>query len=453
MPTIKINILDKTINKSIEEIRGKFQRKRTIALMGLSIIYRLILDIYYMMVITEIYSYEGLVCDVSIFQYVCSWILYIFGYFFIVTVSNYVISVFLHIQWILMVTPVFVIYATQRNKSILFLMCILCVVILQAQIAKKEKGAAISLGNGVGTPYFTIFGCILIAAVWIIMVLYNDFAGVKAFDLVYIYQMRERLIYPPLFGYIVSWITRIIIPWFLMLGLVRKKYFLVFYSIIFEILFYMILGAKGPLLNIGVIVVIYVLSKYKILLSGTYVGMIACCLLGTAGYFLDKLGTGEESLIFQALFGARTLFIPAMIKYQFFEMFSQFPKAMFSDGMIGRLLSQTYLYKNNLGTTVYAYFNNGSTAVEANTGYLADSYAQMGLVGMLGIGILVILVVRFFSKYDGYIERTVLACVVGTVCVVLNDGAFFTSFLTGGIVIYMMLLIIYAKGGKNNDNL
>ena len=72
---------------------------------------------------------------------------------------------------------------------------------------------------------------------------------------------------------------------------------------------------------------------------------------------------------------------------------------------------------------------------------------------MLGIGILVILVVRFFSKYDGYIERTVLACVVGTVCVVLNDGAFFTSFLTGGIVIYMMLLIIYAKGGKNNDNL
>lgn len=453
MLTIKSNILDKMIGNLVEKNKGILEDKRKIVFMILSIIYRLSLDIYFLTVISEIYSYEGLVRDVSVIHYFCSWILYILGYMFVVTVSNYIIAVFLHIQWILTITPVFTIYATQKNKSILFLLCILCVVILQAQVAKKEKGVAISLGNGVATPYFTIFGCILIMAVWIIMVLYNDFAGVKAFDLVYIYQMREKLVYPPLFGYFVSWITRVIIPWFFMNGLVHKKFFLSFYSITFELLFYMIWGGKGPLLSIGVIVVICVLSKYKILLYGTYMGMIACCLFGIIGYSLDKLGTANESLVFQALFGARTLFIPATIKYQFYEVFQQFPKIMFSDGMIGKLLSQTYLYKNNLGTMVYAYFNNGSNAVEANTGYLADGYAQMGLVGMLGMGLLVILVVRFFSKYDGYIERTVLACVVGTVCVVLNDGAFFTSFLTGGIVIYMMLLIIYAKGGKNNDNL
>lgn len=139
-----------------------------------------------------------------------------------------------------------------------------------------------------------------------------------------------------------------------------------------------------------------------------------------------------------------------MIKYEFFEMFSQYPLNFFADGALGKLLSLTSLYDNSLGYTVHAYFN-GNFSANANTGYLGDSYAQMGVAGMLFIGTLVILCVRFISNYQRYISPTVLCCMSGCLVVTLNDGAFFTTILTSGFWIMLLMLIVFIHKGEEND--
>lgn len=439
---------------AIDKVNSEFDRDTNKYMWILGIVYRIIMDAYFILAIDPIYGYLGLACNPSIIDYAISWVCYLFGYYMILQVKNKVVSVFLHIQWVLMVVPVIMLYGFQSQRSIAFLLFVMAVVLLQAIIGRREKNAVvIGFGNKHLINYITVFMCIAVVAVWAVMAVWNDFAGLKAFDWDYIYEMRANLVYPPFFRYLVSWITRAIIPWLLIVGLDGRKVFLIIYSLFFQTMFYMILGHKLPLLLMAVVLAVYVLAQLKVLLTGMYAGLAFVSVVCTGSYLLESLGGQRTSILLNALYGMRTLFYPAMVKYQHFEFFSEYPKVGFADGMIGKLFSQTNLYANSLGVTVYAFFNNGSTASQSNTGYLADSYDQLGFIGMLLIGVLVILVVKFISKYMTYIPLPVLYCVVAYFVVSLNDNAFFTTFLTGGLWILLLMLMISVKGGKSNDKL
>lgn len=448
----KMALLYNNIMIVTEKINSEFDKNRNKYLWILGIGYKLVMDFYFILVMHPMYGYYGLYCNPSIINYTISWAMCIWGYYLILQVKNQVISVFLHIQWVLTICPVIVLYGLQSERSIVYLLYVMMVLLLQVLIGKREKNTvAIGFGKENLSSYVTVFLCIFVVAVWIIMSLWNDFAGVKAFDWDYIYVMREKLVYPPLFQYIVNWSTRAIIPWLLIIGLEGKKVSLIIYSLLIQTLFYMMLGHKLPLLLMAVVLAVYIVTKIKVFFVGLYMGLMSVGGICVVSYLLESMGNENINALLNALYGMRTLFVPAMIKYQHYEMFSKYPKVFFADGVIGKLLSQTNIYVNSLGVTVHAFANGGSTASQSNTGYLADSYDQMGFIGMLLIGAFVVLVIKFMSKYIDYIPQTVLYCVVVCFAVMLNDNAFFTTILTGGIWLLILMLMIYAKGGKKND--
>lgn len=443
-----------TYNVLFEKMKTQFYLREKRLLWLFALIYKLCLDIYYLNVMTDQYGYLGLVCSPAALTYLVSWLLYMIGYGMIAGVKDRIISWFLHLQWILTIAPVIVFYGVQSNRSIMYIIYIMAVLFVQTYLGKKKKEMTpISYNGGKIRSYVIVAFCIIIPVVWLIMSLWNQWGGLSllSFDSRYVYQVRENLYYPPLFGYVVTWVTCAIIPWLFILGLHEKNKFLIFYSLFFQVIYYLLLGYKGYFLLMGVIIIIYLLSKWDILLPGTYVGMIVCTLFGTFSKLLEDFSGGAQTnVFFNSLFGSRALFIPAMIKYEFFEMFSQYPLNFFADGALGKLLSLTSLYDNSLGYTVHAYFN-GNFSANANTGYLGDSYAQMGVAGMLFIGTLVILCVRFISNYQRYISPTVLCCMSGCLVVTLNDGAFFTTILTSGFWIMLLMLIVFIHKGEEND--
>lgn len=419
------------------------KEKRNMWILG--ILYKIILDLYYAFVVCIFWAGDGLTYNPSLINHLSTWVLYVFGYFMILQVKDNFIAVFLHVQWILSIAPVLVFCAAQKDKSIIYGLAIILVLVVQVVFSRKKKYVAISFGKGKLSNYVTIGLCIVVAVVWGIMALYNDFAGLKAFDFEYIYEMRSRLVFPPMFQYLVSWVTKAIIPWLFIIGLHKKNFFLVIYSVVFQILYFMLIGYKIIFLLMGVIFLAYFLGRWGMIKWGMYAGLTSVTLMGTLGGIIDRALHTRISVSVNALLGERTLFYPAMIKYQFYEFFSQYPNSVFADGLIGKLLSLTDLYKKRLGHIVYAYSRDGIFKSESNTGYLADSYAQAGIIGMLLIGILVIFVVRFFANYKDYIPTEILCSVLVCFAVILNDGAFFTSFLTGGIWLYMVFVIIYAR--------
>lgn len=450
----KVELYFNNVMSLCEKISIDFSnnKKKYSWLFGLS--YKFIMDLYFILVMNPIYGYLGLFCNPSIINYSISWIIYVLGYYMILKVQNQMVSAFLHIQWMMTITPVIIIYGLQSEKSVVYLLFILAVVLVQVLIGKKEKKPVpISFGGEHLKNYVTVFLCISVVAVWVIMAVWNDFAGLHAFDWDYIYEMRRNLVYPPLFRYIISWITRAIIPWLLIWGLESKSVFLIAYSIFMQVFFYMLLGFKMPLLIMAIIICVYIIAKIKLFLTGFYAGLISASAVGIIGRVLESLGTENTSSLFNALYGMRTLFYPAMVKYQFYEFFSEYPKVYFADGMIGKLLSQTNIYANSLGVTIYAFFNNGRKNSQSNTGYMADSYAQMGFIGMIVIGVLVILIIKFISKYKNHVSDTVLYCIIVCCSVNINDTPFFTSLLTGGIWLLLLMLMIYAKGGAINGEL
>jgi len=412
----------------------------------LGIVYRIVLDVFYVLVVRVYWAGDGFVLNPSLLHWIFSWLFYLVGYWLILQVDDFVISFFLHVQWILTISPVLVLGGTQKGHSIFYQGLILIVLLIQVMLAKsKKKLMPISICQGKLGRYVDYAIVILAPLVWIIMAHYNDFAGLKAFDFAYIYEMRAKLVYPPAFGYIVRWVISGGIPWLFMKGLAQKRVFYVLYSVILQVFFYMLIGMKGPLFLMVILLGVFVLSKMRLQFWGAYAGLIFAGLFGTIFGVLPQTGRSKLMITFNAMLGERTLFCPALIKHWFYDFFAEMPKVYFADGMIGKFLSQTYLYNDSTGTVVYAYVNNDGLNVEANTGYLADSYAQAGILGMLIMGIVVILLVRFISNYQKCISREILYSIVAIFAVILNDGALFTSLLSGGFFLMIVFLITNSK--------
>lgn len=284
-----------TYNVLFEKMKTQFYLREKRLLWLFALIYKLCLDIYYLNVMTDQYGYLGLVCSPAALTYLVSWLLYMIGYGMIAGVKDRIISWFLHLQWILTIAPVIVFYGVQSNRSIMYIIYIMAVLFVQTYLGKKKKEMTpISYNGGKIRSYVIVAFCIIIPVVWLIMSLWNQWGGLSllSFDSRYVYQVRENLYYPPLFGYVVTWVTCAIIPWLFILGLHEKNKFLIFYSLFFQVIYYLLLGYKGYFLLMGVIIIIYLLSKWDILLPGTYVGMIVCTLFGTFSKLLEDFSGG-----------------------------------------------------------------------------------------------------------------------------------------------------------------
>lgn len=423
-----------------------FQENKEKATWILGIVYKLFLDVYFVSVVSRYWSSDGLFFKWSLFNYFFSWVFYVVGYWLIKRVKNHLLAFFLHLQWILSVAPVLVLFGLQAHRSFIYPLLVMAVLLLQVIFAmSKKKFIPISFGKEKVSQYVNVALCVMVVVVWIVMAFYNSFEGIKAFDFNYIYEMRARLVYPPMFGYLVRWVTGGALPWLLMAGVVYKKAFYVTYSLIFQLLYYMLMGIKGPLFMTVVLLIVFLICKFRMQFWGTYTGLNLGLFAGTLCGMSKTIGRIGPILAFNAMLGERTLFFPAINKYWFFEFFSEYPKTFFSDGMIGKFLSLSNLYNDRLGRVIYTYTLDNGYQVEANTGYLGDSYAQMGIAGMLIIGAFLILMIRFIANYEGYIPNEILYGIIAIFVITLNDNAFFTSLLTGGFWVILVLLIFNAK--------
>lgn len=87
---------------------------------------------------------------------------------------------------------------------------------------------------------------------------------------------------------------------------------------------------------------------------------------------------------------------------------------------------------------------NGEDAVSnANTGILADSYAELGILGILLIAILSGIMIGLIEKITYDLPIYVVIGILAYPIVMLNDNPLLTNLLTNGwlIDIFMLLLI------------
>lgn len=409
----------------------------------LGILYKFVLDALYICTASPLYAYAGLVYQPSSIKYILSAGLYLILFAALPKAEHSIPSFLLHIQFLFTVAPLLAFYALSGGSTRYILMVFLCI-LLQTWIVRRP-------GKGSGKPihikgiqnYVTVALGVLILFTIAIPIIYNGFAGLKAFDFQYIYTMRENATYPPGFGYILDWIPKVVLPFACLMFLYRRHYRLFALCVAMQVLLYMETGNKFTLLILAPVIAVYLLTKTNHALKLMYVGFILLCIGVVFLYQLDKTSNGTLGIFSGSLIAVRAIFHPADNKFNYYEYFSNHPKVFFSDGQVGKMLSLTYPYAGSIGQVSYAAGGGEFPGANMNTGYLGESYAQMGFLGMLLMAALLGMIVRGLGVYRTRACFSIIAAHFSIYFIILNDGALFTTLLTGGMLLAFLLVFIY----------
>lgn len=411
----------------------------------LVILFKICLDSFYIFIISPRYAYEGMVFDFNLIKYVFSWILFIFLTINILKVKDKFLSICFNLEYSITILPLITYYALGNKNTVYIIYVFLCFYIQLYILNKKENKKKYTIHITDIKLYCSIFITVFIILTTGNILYQNGFHGLKAFDLIYLYKIRENINYSILFSYCVMWTRIVFIPFFILYNFSIKRYFRSLFFIILQIILYMGTGEKFNYLIILVILNFYVVLNLKIKNKNLilYSGLI----------FLIFFLFVYKNYMLISLLGERFLFGPAVNKFLYYEFFSYYPKHYFADGIIGKSLGITYQYIATSGQLVFAFFSKGRL-FDSNsvTGYLGDGYAQAGFLGMLLFSFLKILLFKFISLTTNGVENKVRISLLAIPIILFNDAGFFTVFFSGGLFLIVLLLYIYPKKDiKNKD--
>lgn len=415
------------------------------------ILYKFALDAMYVWAASPQYSYAGLVYAPSFVKYVVAAGMYFLLFALLPKRENDTSAFLLHLQFVFTVAPMLSFYALSGGSSRYILMMFLAVA-FQTWIVCRPAPARKPVHITGIKNYVTVAMGVLLLFTLAIPILYNGFAGLKVFDLNYIYTMRSNAVYPTGFSYLLGWATNTILPFAFLVFLYQKRYRLAALCAVLQVVFYMETGNKFTLLILAPIFAVYLLSRTGHLLKLLYLGFMCLCLAVVFGFQLDHTaadGALHPGVLLNSIVGIRAIFHPADNKFNFYEYFSQHPKIHFSDGIIGKMLSLTYPYAGSSGQVIYAAGGGEFLTANMNTGYLGEAYAQLGFLGILSMAALLGLILRALSNHSRRETFPILTALFSVYIIILNDGALFTTLFTGGMLVAFLLVFIYL--GKQED--
>ncbi|MFA7688878.1 MAG: hypothetical protein WCX96_02170 [Bacilli bacterium] len=278
------------------------------------------------------------------------------------------------------------------------------------------------------------------------MIVANGLPSLGAFDFTNVYNIRKTTNYSHLMVYLVNWQAKVINPFLLTTSYIERDKKKVAVSIFLQLFLYLITAHKTFLFIPIAILIIMKVTESNLLLA--------------VMTFLSFIGSGISYLVYNifgnitipSLFIRRFLFVPAKLKFNYYDFFSQNKFLYFSEGVIGKVFGIKSVYEIKIPNLI-GYLYGNSIETWANTGYLADAYSNMGILGMLIMTLLFVLILIMINSLGNKISKELVIGLSLFSMLSLNDGALLTSLLTGGLLLLLLLLYLYSNNSNNlKDN-
>lgn len=395
----------------------------------------MVLDFTYVKFVYKYYAYMGFKLDFSMLKFIFSFIYFIIIYFVLPKDEKKPSYIFLQLHFIIMIMPMFTLYAFANEAgrfmfyvNILFIMeCILVRLLPIIKITRIKNSKKLLKWIVIGMSIF-VYGSMIRA---------NGIPSLRALNILSVYDIRGNVKYPFLMGYLVAWQAKIINPFLITISYINKNKRMLILSILMQLLIYLITAHKSFLLiPFAILVIIYILKSEKFLKLSAFLAPI-----GLIFSYLTEIIFGN--LIIPSLFIRRFLFVPANLRFNYYEFFSNNKFLYFSEGQIGKVLGLQSPYSVKIANWI-GYLYSGNIETSANTGYLADAYANMGVFGMFLISIILVGIFIFIDSMSTRIDKKIVIGLSLFSMMGLNDGSLLTALLTGGMLLLLILLYLYS---------
>ena len=276
----------------------------------------------------------------SILKYCCATISVIIM-LYVIPNNESITSLFLITILEMVVLPIAIIYACQDRESLYYVSIVVSFIIVELLVSYRAPSHITYRFNSINLSNIVI----LFSLIVIIITVFSIFRerGVptlEALNLSRIYEIRSSYTLSKNGLRLFRVTSKTLIPFVLAVCFVKKKYGHIVLLLFMELLFFLWLGHKTVLFEIGILVIAYYISKRKnpAFFFSWSMG-VGCILMSVLEGQSLQNERGIGSLIYwgYSLLVRRVLFLPAYLKYCYYDFFVLKDNAL--EGVWGTFIS------------------------------------------------------------------------------------------------------------------
>lgn len=408
---------------------------------AVSLLYSSLLIFIYLDEIVRHWSYMGFNGTFSIFGLALS-LTSIFVISFLFPIENSARSYILITMMFFSFIPSIIFFSFASNSlqhSIVFFIAI-AIVFLVSSINLKFPYINFSNNN----TYMYIIASIIVLA----LISQAAVGGLQDFNLdierVYDFRREAASRIPPFFAYVYSNVSSTLIPILVVMSLKLKRYLFLVLSFIMTLFMFGMSHHKSVLFGPIFVAILYMFFSTPKLRSNMIWIFLSVPILSLIDISLVRSSAPDDFSYATSLIIRRVLFVPGMADGAYIDFFSQNVKYYWSYSSI---LSWAIDSPYNMTPPFligYEYFSDLDTS--ANTGIIGSGFANAGLLGVTIYAIATGVLISIFNFFGEKIDRAVVAAIsLTTVFNILTSTDLLTAFLTHGLLLLLVLLVLYPR--------
>lgn len=240
-------------------------------------------------------------------------------------------------------------------------------------------------------------------------------------------------------GYLSMWLLGVSIPYYLAIGVCRRVWWAILFSVALSIIIFMGNGAKSALfMPVQALIVGILVAKNR---NSTQFLAVILALTMWALYLLDT----DWLNFLKSLFVMRLLSTGGWTMTTYYEYFSSEGWTYYSHvGPIGAMIGK--VYQLELGQLIGLKYSASADANFNANFWATDGVAALGVAGVLIVSLLMAAVLKLISKLTYNINaRCASILLTGFWLSILNSSLFTSMFSGGGFIILILLYLARNK--------
>ena len=406
----------------------------------ISIIYRLLLDYSYIKYVVEIFSGAGFKYHLTINSYLISWVITIL----LITVTPKKLSnpsdLFSSLGTYSLLFPMLTMYGLNSNLSVFAVLASvlsICAVQFIAKFKEIKAPAVPVFLNGEKYFYKISMLMVILLLIWLVAS-----GGIFNFnlDLTKVYDFRKtnsEIINIGFFAYFNSWVMQIFSICLFSYGLWKKRYGLVAFALLCQIIFFGVSAHKAILFLPIIVLAFYVYLKNTDSLTTIPLLFSFVIFMSMLAFYFN-----EKSLL-PNLFVRRNFFVPAYLSFIYFDFFSKNPFSFWTGSVFNPFMVDQY--SQPITKVVGDWM--GYEELNANNGYISSGYAQAGLFGVMIYTFILGVYLRWLNIFSRKVEYQwlVAALMLTPFRNLILASDLPTVFVTHGLIIATVMILFLRK--------
>lgn len=398
------------------------------------LLYKLILDLSYYFIISKVWSYAKFGLHLSSIKLVESYFLLLMISVLMPKSSTKLSNIMVWLLILLSYIPMLTLFGL-KDESRIFMYSVTGFWLIVFLLLQMSSVSLPSFKQG----RIILFSLFVLLSLIVFLMIYRYLGLSVNFDLTKVYEIRTSYVKTgiPLAGYLFNWLGYIVNPLFFALFCIRRKWIFAGLTVSLELLLFSNTGNKTFLFALPFVLALIWIITRKHGLACTAIGLVGLILLGMLSYW----SIGDVWI--SSLFVRRTMLVPALLSFFYYDFFSNNNYTFLSQHCIFRTFLDYPYHLEPPHLIAEVYFNKPQ--MSANTGVVGDAYMNLGFAGLFLWAVLLAVILKLIDNFSRKKDMKIAIAGIAMPTIALTNSALLTNILTHGLLLSLLLLYLLPK--------